>query len=114
MKSVRFANSTGTMECGLPSVWFTLQSWHPKFSSVAVTLTINHCLMAVFLRFFVLTEVLEVFMGSFFFFFFFFFSFYSVKPVEIHREDKVSLEVAVVYWAICALLKKHNLYLTKA
>ena len=50
----------------------------------------------------------------FFFFFFFFFSFYSVKPVEIHREDKVSLEVAVVYWAICALLKKHNLYLTKA
>ena len=27
--------------------------------------------MAVFLRFFVLTEVLEVFMGSFFFFFFF-------------------------------------------
>ena len=103
------------MECGLPSVWFTLQSWHPKFSSVAVTLIINHCLMAVFLRFFVLTEVLEVFMGSFFFFFFFFFfSFYSVKPVEIHREDKVSLEVAVVYWAICALLKKHNLYLTKA
>ena len=70
------------MECGLPSVWFTLQSWHLKFSSVAVTLIINHCLMAVFLRFFVLTEVLEVFMGFFFF--------NSVKPEEIHREDKVS------------------------
>ena len=54
------------------------------------------------------------FFWFFFFFFFFFFSFYLVKPVEIHREDKVSLEVAVVYWAICALLKKHNLYLTKA